>query len=118
VLTVLGDLDRPLRADAFDVVTAVPPYVPTGELRLLPADVQRFEPRIALDGGDDGLGPARRIVAAAARLLRPGGWLLIELGREQDQVLSPTLAASGFGHPRPWFDEDRDLRGLEAQAIG
>ncbi|HET7234825.1 MAG TPA: HemK/PrmC family methyltransferase [Actinomycetota bacterium] len=118
VRTVLGDLDRPLRADAFDLVTAVPPYVPTGELRLLPADVGRFEPRLALDGGSDGLDLARRVVVSAARLLRPGGWLLMELGGEQDRVLSPTLAASGFGHPRPWFDEDGDLRGLEAQASG
>lgn len=118
VLTLLGDLDRPLRAEAFDVVTAVPPYVPTGELRLLPADVQRLEPRVALDGGEDGLGPARRIVASAGRLLRAGGWLLVELGGEQDQALSPTLSAAGFDRATPWFDEDGDLRGLAARFTG
>jgi release factor glutamine methyltransferase len=118
VHAVLGNLDQPLRSQAFDVVTAVAPYVPTGELRLLPADVQRYEPRVALDGGDDGLDLVRRIVVSAARLLRPGGWLLTELGGEQHQALSPTLAASGFDPVTSWFDEDGDLRGLVAQASG
>ncbi|MGH9243279.1 MAG: N5-glutamine methyltransferase family protein [Acidimicrobiales bacterium] len=117
VRALLGDLDQPLRPEAFDLVT-VAPYVPTGDLRLLPADVQRYEPRIALDGGDDGLDVVRRTVVAAARLLRPGGWLLTELGGEQEQALSPTLAASGFCPGTPWFDEDGDLRGLAAQATG
>jgi release factor glutamine methyltransferase len=118
VHALLGDLDQPLRSNAFDVVTAVAPYVPTGELRLLPADVQRYEPRRTLDGGDDGLDLVRRIVVSAGRLLRPGGWLLTELGGEQDRALSPTLAASGFYVVEPWFDEDGDLRGLAAQAAG
>jgi len=116
VRALLADLDVPLRAHAFDVVTAVAPYVPTGELRLLPADVQRYEPRLALDGGPDGLDLARRIVATAHRLLRPGGWLLIELGGDQDRALGPALAASGFGPADTWCDEDGDLRGLAAQA--
>jgi release factor glutamine methyltransferase len=118
VPALVADLDRPLRAKAFDVVTAVAPYVPTGELRLLPADVQRYEPRLALDGGDDGLDLVRRIVVSAARILRPGGWLLVELGGEQDQALSPTLAAYGFDRATASFDEDGDLRGVVAQATG
>lgn len=118
VPTVLGDLDEPLRPGAFGIVTAVAPYVPTAELRLLPADVQRYEPRVALDGGEDGLDLVRRIVASAARLLRPGGWLLTELGGRQDQALGPTLARSGFSPGEPWFDEDGDLRGLAARATG
>lgn len=117
VHAVVGDLDLPLgRARSFDVVTAVPPYVPTGELRLLPADVQRHEPRLALDGGADGLDVARRVVAAASRLLAPGGWLLIELGGHQDRELTPALAAAGFCEVETWSDEDGDLRGLAARA--
>jgi len=118
VQALVADLGQPLRPKAFDVVTAVAPYVPTEELRLLPADVQRHEPPGALDGGGDGLDVLRRIVVSAARLLRPDGWLLIELGGDQDQGLSPTLAASGFGLATPWCDEHGDLRGLAAQAIG
>jgi release factor glutamine methyltransferase len=117
VRAVLGDLDEPLEPDhSFDVVTAVPPYVPTGQLRLLPVDVQRYEPRAALDGGADGLDVARRVVSAASRLLAPRGWLLIELGADQDEALAPDLAAAEFGEGESWRDEDGDLRGLAAQA--
>jgi release factor glutamine methyltransferase len=116
VPTVLGDLDRALAGHAFDVVTAVAPYVPTTEIRLLPADVQRFEPRLALDGGADGLDLVRRIVTASARLLRPGGWLLTELGAEQDRALAPALSVAGFVDVETWFDHDGDLRGLAARA--
>ena len=85
----MGDVGHlPLRPGAFDLVTAVAPYVPTGALRLLPADVQRYEPRRALDGGTDGLDLVRRVVEAAARLLRPGGWLLVEVGGDQDAALA------------------------------
>ncbi len=116
VRAIAGDLDDPLRSSVFDVVTAVAPYVPTGELRLLPADVRRYEPRIALDGGEDGLAVVRRVVSAGARLLRGGGWLLLEIGGDQDRALTPTLDANGFTSIDPWFDEDGDLRGVAAQA--
>ena len=74
-------------------MTAVAPYVPTRDLRLLPADVQRYEPRRSLDGGHDGLDLVRRIVTSAARLLRSGSWLLIELGGDQQDALGPPMAA-------------------------
>jgi release factor glutamine methyltransferase len=115
VLALVGDLDPPLRPRSFDLVTAVAPYVPTESLRLLPTDVRRYEPRRALDGGRDGLDLVRRIVASASQLLQPGGWLLTEVGGEQDQALGPTLAAHGFRPAAPWLDEDGDLRGLAAQ---
>ena len=112
---IVDDVGHALRAGAFDLVTAVPPYVPTAQLALLPSDVQRFEPRRALDGGPDGLDVARRIVASAARLLRPGGWLLLEVGADQDRVLEPALDAAGFGAVSTWADDDGDLRGLVAR---
>jgi release factor glutamine methyltransferase len=116
VPAVVGDLaDPPLRPGAFDMVTAVAPYVPTDALALLPADVQRYEPRRALDGGADGLDLVRRVVATAAALLRPGGRLLLELGGDQDAALAPSLAAAGFEPAEPWHDEDGDLRGLAAR---
>jgi release factor glutamine methyltransferase len=117
VPAVVADLAEPLRrGSGFDVVTAVAPYVPTGQLGLLPADVQRYEPHLALDGGPDGLELVRGVVAAARRLLRPGGWLLIEVGGEQDQVLRPVLAARGLDPVIPWRDDDGDLRGIATQA--
>lgn len=101
-----------------DLVTAVAPYVPTRELALLPADVQRYEPRLALDGGGDGLDLVRGVVEAAGRVLRPGGWLLAEVGGAQDEALAPTLSAAGFDEVVPWWDEDGDLRGIAARAVG
>ena len=116
VPTLVADLDDPVRAHpGFDLVTAVVPYVPTGDLRLLPSDVQRFEPRRALDGGADGLDLVRRVVSAAGHLLHPGGWLLIEVGGDQDEALAPHLATDGFDLILPWWDDDDDLRGIAAR---
>ena len=116
VRAVRGDVTAPpLGAGGFDVVTAVAPYVPTPELQFLPADVQRYEPTAALDGGTDGLSLVRAVVRAAASLLRDGGWLLTEVGGDQDRRLAPDLAAAGFARVATWHDEDGDLRGLEAQ---
>jgi release factor glutamine methyltransferase len=119
VPTLVGDMAQAIRpADGFDVVTAVAPYVPTAELRLLSADVQRYEPRLALDGGPDGLDVVRRVVDAAERLLRVGGWLLLEVGGDQDQTLAPYLIEHGFDRLTPWYDSDGDLRGISARSIG
>ena len=117
VPVVVGDLAAPIGGGArFDVITAVAPYVPTAEMRYLPADVRRHEPHDALDGGADGLDVVRRVVSAAALLLRPGGWLLVEIGGLQDVLLGPTLAATGFRDAEAWWDEDGDLRGLAARS--
>ena len=115
VRAVRADLAGGLAGGVFDVVTAVAPYVPTADLAFLPSDVRRFEPLAALDGGPDGCTTLRRVVEAAARLLRPGGTLLVELGGDQDEVLAPTLLASGFASWSTWHDEDGDLRGLAAR---
>ena len=117
---VLADVSRPIPlrahdASRFDVVTAVAPYVPTDALRLLPTDVQRHEPRLALDGGDDGLDLVRHVVGAAGAVLRRRGWLLVEVGGDQDARLAPTLDAAGFDLVTPWHDDDGDLRGLAAR---
>jgi release factor glutamine methyltransferase len=116
VPVLVGDLAEPVRPGRlFDLITAVAPYVPTDELTLLPSDVVRYEPGLALAGGDDGLEVVRRIVVAAADRLRPGGWLVLELGGDQDARLEPTLIECGFGLISPWRDEEGDLRGLAAQ---
>ncbi len=115
VRTVVGDAGQPFAPRTFDVVTAVAPYVPTAAIEFLPADVQRYEPRRALDGGYDGLDLVRQVVASAADLLLPGGWFLTELGSDQDRRLAPTLDACGFEAVTTWLDDDGDLRGLAAR---
>lgn len=116
VVAVVADLAEPLRGASVDVVTVVAPYVPTGRLELLPSDVRLFEPRVALDGGRDGLEVVRRAAVTAARVLRPSGWFLCEVGGDQADVLHGVVAELGFGAIDPWYDDEGDLRGIAAQA--
>ena len=72
-------------AGAFDLIVCNPPYVPESES--LPREVRDYEPALALFGGADGLAVYRRIIPEAQRLLKPGGWLVMELGyRLRDSV--------------------------------
>ncbi len=110
-----GDLDRALPAaltSRVDVITGVLPYVPTEALHLLPRDVQQFEPRRALDGGPGGLGLVARAITAGPRWLRLGGWLLLEVGSDQIDVVSKTFTASGFDEVAVIEDGDGDARGV------
>jgi release factor glutamine methyltransferase len=113
----LGDLFAPVPGDlegGVDVVVAVAPYVPTAALGLLPSDTFKFESRLCYDGGPDGLAIVRRLVVDAVRFLKRGGALLVELGGEQAVIIDNELARLGYVERRCLFDEDDDLRGLEA----
>jgi release factor glutamine methyltransferase len=116
-----GDLDAPIPADLrglVDVVTAVVPYVPTEELHLLPRDVLAFEPRAALDGGSTGTTILHRAVEAAARWLRQGGSVLLELGGDQAGAVTASLEAAGFDAIRVHRDRDGRDRAIEARRTG
>lgn len=115
VAALLGDLGEPLRGGSFDLVTAVVPYVPTEHLAFLPRDVTAFEPRLALDGGAGGTVVLAAAISSAARILRRGGHLFIELGGDQDVRLGPHLCQQGFEDLATWYDEEGDLRGLQAR---
>lgn len=73
-------------SESFDVVISNPPYIARNQLSLLPVDVQR-EPRIAFDGGDDGLDFYRMIIPRIPELLSRGGFLFLEIGEEQKEAL-------------------------------
>jgi len=77
------DLCSALAAGSVELVVSNPPYVPNGELESLQREVRDFEPRAALCGGDEGLDYYRRLTQEGRRLLRPGGWLVLELGIRQ-----------------------------------
>jgi len=94
-----GDLDAPLPgelAGRVDVLCANVPYVPSGAIPTLPRDVRDHEPRLALDGGPDGLDVLRRVVAVAGRWLAPGGVLLCEIGEDQGEAAAALLAEAGL----------------------
>jgi release factor glutamine methyltransferase len=115
---LLGDLDAPLPAALLGtvaVMTAVVPYVPADELRFLPRDVLAFEPHRALDGGAGGLDVLSEVVARSTRWLRPGGWLLLELGGDQDVAVTALMVAAGFDQIDVLHDEDGDPRGIEGR---
>lgn len=103
-----GDLyDAAPPGERFDVIVSNPPYVPTGELDGLSAEVRR-EPRGALDGGPDGLSLLRRIVAGAPARLRPGGALVLEMHERHLEPLPRLCLAAGFARA----EARRDLAGL------
>jgi release factor glutamine methyltransferase len=113
-----GFLDDPLPRELehrIDVLTAVVPYVPTASLRLLPRDVQAFEPRLALDGGVDGTDLLVEVVRRSADWLSPGGWLLLELGGDQAEPIGQLLHEFGFKGLDVMADEDGDARAICAQ---
>ena len=116
VRLLAGDLFGPLAslAGSLDMVVANPPYCPTGIIPTLPAEVERFEPRLALDGGPDGMRVLRRIITEAPRFLRPGAWLLMEIGEEQAGPLASLMAAEGFSR----IGARRDLRDVERYIEG
>jgi release factor glutamine methyltransferase len=110
-----GFLDDPLPREferRVDVLTAVVPYVPTDSLRFLARDVQAFEPRLALDGGFDGTDLLVEVVRRSTRWLRPGGWLLLELGGDQAEPIGRLLHDMGFEGVDVMADEDGDPRAI------
>jgi release factor glutamine methyltransferase len=80
----------------FDLVTANAPYITSRELSTLMADVRDFEPRLALDGGGDGLELVRKIVEGAPRSLLGGGVLAVEVGKGQAAVVAELFEHAGF----------------------
>jgi ribosomal protein L3 glutamine methyltransferase len=80
-----ADLFAGMRRMRYDLIVANPPYVDAAALRRLPPEYRR-EPRIALAGGADGLAFVRRILAEARDFLRPGGWLVVEVGHNRRRV--------------------------------
>jgi release factor glutamine methyltransferase len=93
----------------FDLVVSNPPYIPGGEIDDLEPEVSVYEPRIALDGGTDGLDAYRCISADLCRVLAPGGIAAFEIGMGQVDDVGDILGDSGFENARVYSD----LPGIE-----
>ncbi|WP_431838169.1 putative protein N(5)-glutamine methyltransferase [Cellulomonas sp. Y8] len=107
---LLGDLDAPLPAELegrVDVLVANAPYVPTAEIAHMPTEARDHEPRVALDGGADGVDLHRRVAASAPRWLAPGGHLLIETSVRQAGDTAAACEGQGLT-VRVVHDDDLD----------
>lgn len=93
---VRGDIRNPVEGlGLFDVIVSNPPYVARGDIETLEPEVRNHEPRIALDGGPDGLDYFRAVTGYAHRLMKPGGVLLFECGEGQAARILEMLEAAG-----------------------
>ena len=94
-----GDLFEPLPATlrgSIDVLVANTPYVPSDAIKLMPPEARIYEPRVALDGGRDGLDVQRRVAAGAILWLAPGGSLLVETSERQASESADIFASTGL----------------------
>jgi release factor glutamine methyltransferase len=111
-----GDLDAPLPtrlAGAVDVLVANAPYVPSAEIAHMPPEARDHEPPVALDGGADGLDPARRVLAVAPRWLAPDGVVIVETSTRQAARLAVAATAAGL---LPTVVEDDETGGTAVVA--
>lgn len=95
---LVGDLFPPLKESRsrFDLILSNPPYVASSKISALPREIGGFEPRIALDGGPDGLEFFRRIIRGSVSFLKDGGWLMLEIGEGQGEAVTEMIRNTGL----------------------
>ena len=106
---VQGDLLSGAAAGSFDLILSNPPYIPSGDLEGLQAEVRDSEPRLALDGGPDGLAPYRVLAVSARRCLKRGGRLAVEVGQGQSEDVASLFESAGMSG----IEVRKDLAGIE-----
>ena len=100
---------------AFDLIVSNPPYIRSAEIAGLATEVRDHDPRAALDGGADGLDAYRALIPQAARLLAPGGVLVVEAGQGQSGDIEGLMTATGLMLPGP---PKADLAGIHRAVAG
>ncbi len=106
---VRGDLTGPLASGAFDAVVSNPPYVSEAEYAALPESVRAWEPREALESGPDGMAATTALLDDARRVLRPGGWLVLEVDARRAEAAARLARRLGWTA----VEVQRDLFGRE-----
>ena len=104
----------PLSIGTFDLIVSNPPYIASDEIIELESSVRDYEPIWALDGGRDGLRFYKGILKYWKSLLRPGGFILFEVGEDQAEVVKDMVLAAGFAAA----DTRKDTQGIERVVIG
>ena len=104
----------PMRVGQFDMIVSNPPYIESAEIMTLDPSVRDYEPIWALDGGEDGLRFYRSILKYWRSLLKPGGFLLFEVGEGQAETVKDMILSAGFAAA----DTRKDTLGVERVVIG
>ena len=100
----------------FDLIVCNPPYIPTLEVGRLDPSVREYEPRMALDGGEDGLKFYRSIAKKWKCALKPGGKLAFEVGYDQAQAVRDIMARNGYQELQTTMDPGMHWRVVEGSA--
>ena len=109
-----GDLSEILEPESLDAIISNPPYIPSAECDRLPVHIREHEPRLALDGGPDGLDIVRGLIEDAPILLKAEGWLFFELGDGQAERVADMMRETGFAD----VARIKDLTGRERIVSG
>lgn len=98
----------------YDIIVSNPPYIASREVDRLMDEVRLYEPRLALDGQEDGLFFYKRIVKEAPHFLKKGGWLFLEIGCDQGETVPVLMEEAGFEQ----IEIKKDLAGLDRVVYG
>ncbi|MBQ0134788.1 MAG: peptide chain release factor N(5)-glutamine methyltransferase, partial [Clostridiales bacterium] len=104
----------PMRMGSYDLIVSNPPYIATAELAELDVSVKDYEPRLALDGGEDGLKYYRAILSYWLSVLTPSGSVIMELGEGQAAKVMEMMRDAGLQEVR----SVKDLYGTERVVVG
>ena len=94
----------------FDLILANPPYINSKDIRNLSTDIKRYEPKIALDGGKDGLDVIKKVIYKSLKILKHNGTLAIEIGNNQYFAVSKLLRKNGFKETTLLKDYKNNIR--------
>jgi release factor glutamine methyltransferase len=114
-----GDLLKPFEEPSFlgnvDVLVCNPPYISSTRVTAMPREIAEHEPRLAFDGGPFGVNLLRRLIAEAPTYLKPGGWLLFEVGQGQGEQAARLAAARSFEAVESLRDAGGAVRAIAAR---
>jgi len=104
-----ADMLNSFNNDSFDIIVSNPPYITESEFSLLDPEVKSYEPKLALTGGEKGLFYINKIILDSTRILKDGGWWVLEMGYNQREEVENTFIDCGFTN----ISSTKDLNGIE-----